>query len=171
MPCPHGFRGLAPGLVASLVLATPALAHDTTPVGVWLDSSERIQVEIAPCGDRLCGTLIWFRWPHDVVGAPLVDTKNTDPALRSRPLLGLTILEGLRRTGELTWADGRIYNPDDGVNYRARMSIREDGALSVRAYVLLPLLGKTYVWTRVHQIRRGPTETEGAPVSRGPRYR
>lgn len=140
---------LLPALVAPLLLASPALAQETTPVGVWLDSSERIQVEIAPCGDRLCGTLIWFRWPHDVVGAPLVDRKNTDPALRTRPLLGLTILEGLRKADERTWTEGRIYNPNDGVNYRARMSMRADGALKVRAYVLLPLLGKTYIWTRV----------------------
>jgi uncharacterized protein (DUF2147 family) len=144
----RGAGRIAPALVAALVLATPARAQET-PVGVWLDSSERIQVEIAPCGDRLCGTLIWFRWPHDVVGAPLVDLKNADPALRGRPLLGLTILEGLRQVDERTWADGRIYNPNDGVNYQARMTIRADGALKVRAYVLLPLLGKTYVWTRV----------------------
>lgn len=141
--------GRIASLAVALVLATPACAQETTPVGVWLDSSERIQVEIAPCGDRLCGTLIWFRWPHDVEGAPLVDLKNTDPALRGRPLLGLTILEGLRQVDARTWADGRIYNPNDGVNYQARMSIRADGALRVRAYVLLPLLGKTYIWTRV----------------------
>jgi uncharacterized protein (DUF2147 family) len=30
------------------------------------------------------------------------------------------------------------------------MSIQADGTLRVRAYVLIPLLGKTFVWTRVH---------------------
>jgi uncharacterized protein (DUF2147 family) len=79
---------------------------------------------------------------------PLVDLKNPDPALRRRPLLGLTILEGLRRTGENTWEDGRIYDPDDGANYRTSMSINDDGTLHVRAYILIPLLGKTLIWTR-----------------------
>ena len=82
-------------------------------------------------------------------GLPLVDLKNKDPALRGRPLLGLTVLEGLRRTGENAWTDGRIYNPDDGENYLARMSIQDDGSLRIRAYILLPLFGHTLIWTRV----------------------
>jgi uncharacterized protein (DUF2147 family) len=137
-------------LAASVVLsvATPAAGDDPTPIGVWQESSERIQVEVAPCGDRLCGKLVWFRWPRDAAGLPLVDLKNPDPNLRTRPLLGLTILQGLRRTGERTWADGRIYNPNDGVNYKASMSMADDGSVRMRAYVLLPILGKTYVWTR-----------------------
>lgn len=129
--------------------STPAEALDPTPVGVWQDASNRIQVEIAPCGDRLCGTLVWFRWPNDAQGLPLVDLRNKDPALRGRALLGLTILRDLRRTGERTWEGGEIYNPEDGMNYRARMTIRKDGALNLRAYALLPLLGKTHIWTRI----------------------
>jgi uncharacterized protein (DUF2147 family) len=31
----------------------------------------------------------------------------------------------------------------------ALMSIGDDGTLRVRAYVLLPILGKTFIWTRV----------------------
>jgi uncharacterized protein (DUF2147 family) len=127
----------------------PPGAQSPTPVGVWLHDNKRIEIEIAPCGDRLCGKLVWFRWPNDAQGLPLVDLNNPDPALRSRPLLGLTVLQDLRRTGENTWEDGNIYNPDDGVNYNAAMSIQDDGSLRVRAYVLIPLFGKTFIWTRI----------------------
>ena len=119
------------------------------PIGVWLLSNQRIQMEIAPCADRLCGKLVWFKHPTDTRGSPLVDAKNPDPALRSRPLLGLTVLQDLRQTGEGIWEDGKIYNPDDGKEYQARMSIQEDGTLHVRAYVVLEVLGKTQVMTRV----------------------
>ncbi len=132
-----------------LLLATPVGAQGPTPVGVWLHPNGRIQVEIKSCGDRLCGTLVWFRRPNDAQGVPLVDFKNNNPALRSRPLLGLTILRGLRRTGKRSWSGGRIYNPDDGIDYRAEMRILGNGKLSVRAYVLLPVLGKTFIWTRI----------------------
>ena len=118
-------------------------------VGVWLHANERIQVEIAPCNDRLCGKIVWFRWPNDAEHLPLVDVKNPDSALRTRPLLGLVVLRELRSAGPRSWQDGRIYNPDDGQEYKARMSIEDDGTLRVRAYVLLPLLGKTQRWTRV----------------------
>jgi hypothetical protein len=47
----------------------------------------------------LCSKNIWFKWPNDAQGLPLIDLKYKDPALRSRPLLGLKILQGLRRTG------------------------------------------------------------------------
>jgi uncharacterized protein (DUF2147 family) len=99
---------IAAFLLLVLLAATFAGAQSLTPVGVWLHVNKRIQVEIAPCGDRLCGKMIWFRWPNDAQGLPLVDSKNANPALRTRPFLGLTILYGLRRTGERTWDEGRI---------------------------------------------------------------
>lgn len=135
-------------LLVSLA-ATSVSAQSLTPVGVWLDSSGRTEVEIAPCGDLLCGKIVWFRWPNDDDGLPMVDVKNNNPALRTRPLLGLAILYGLRRTGERTWEDGRFYYPDDGEDHRARMSILDDGTLRVRYYDLLPLFGETEIWTRI----------------------
>jgi uncharacterized protein (DUF2147 family) len=136
-------------LCGALLAAGPAGAESPTPVGVWLHPNQRIQVEIAPCGARLCGKMIWFRWPNDAQGLPLVDFRNVNPALRARALLGLAVVYGLRRTGERTWGDGRIYNPDDGVEYNSVMTMPADGTLRVRAYVLLPLLGQTLIWTRV----------------------
>lgn len=136
-------------LLAMLLAATPAAAQSPTPVGVWLHPDKRIQIEIAPCGDRLCRKIVWFQWPNDGAGLPLVDLKNSDFKLRTRPLLGLTVLEGLRAAGENRWEDGAVYNPDDGVNYKARMSIEGDGSLRIRAYILLPLFGHTLIWTRV----------------------
>jgi uncharacterized protein (DUF2147 family) len=146
----HMRAALSSWLLLSLMLATlPAVARAPTPVGVWLHANQRIQIEIAPCDDRLCAKIIWFKWPYDAQGQPLVDLKNGDPTLRNRPLLGLNVLQGLRRTGENSWAEGKIYNPDDGVNYQALMSIANDGSLRIRAYLLLPLIGHTLVWTRV----------------------
>lgn len=136
-------------LLALLFVATSTGAQSQTPVGVWLHANKRIQVAIEPCGDRLCGRIVWFRWPNDAQGLPLADLKNRSSALRTRPLLGLTVLRGLRHTGTNTWAGGRIYNPDDGVDYRAQMSIGNNGTLRVRAYVVVPALGKTLTWTRI----------------------
>lgn len=131
-----------------LLAASSASAQGPTPVGVWLHPNQRIQVEIAACGAKLCGKMVWFRWPNDAAGLPLVDIKNVNPALRTRPLLGLAIVHGLHRADERTWVDGRIYNPDDGVEYDSVMTMDPNGSLRVRAYILLPLLGKTLIWTR-----------------------
>jgi uncharacterized protein (DUF2147 family) len=124
-------------------------ASTPTPTGIWQDDSSRVWVQIQACGERLCGTLVWFKWPDGDDGRPLVDLQNADPALRDRPLLGLTILRDLRRTAENRWEGGAIYNPENGIDYRARMSIEDDTTLRVRAYALLPLFGKTQIWTRI----------------------
>ena len=140
--------------IALWLAATPAGAQSATPVGVWLHDNKRIEIEIMPCGETLCGKLVWFKSPNDAQGSPLADLNNPDSALRTRPLLGLMVLNGLRHTGANTWTDGNIYDPDDGATYAASMSMQDDGALQVRAYVLLPMLGKTFVWTRMRTITR-----------------
>jgi len=137
-------------LFALMLLALPATAQTTTPVGVWLHPDKRIEIEIAPCGDRFCAKIVWFKRPNGDDGLPLTDVKNKDLALRTRPLLGLNVLQNLRANGENNWADGEVYNPDDGANYRAQMSIDNAGNLRIRAFVLLPLLGHTLIWTPVH---------------------
>jgi uncharacterized protein (DUF2147 family) len=160
---------LSTALSIVLLAATAANAQspaqgptqDPTPTGFWQDSSGRIQVEIAPCGEQLCGKIVWFKWPNDSQGQPLVDLKNKDPALRTRPLLGLTILDGLRRTGENTWEDGTIYNPEDGESYQADMSIADDGSLQMDAHA--GILGKTLVWTRMDAAGGQPSVPEKPP--------
>lgn len=136
-------------LLVVLFAAASAHAQDLTPVGVWLHENKRIKAEIAPCGDELCGKLVWFKWPNDAEGLPLVDVLNPDPALRTRPLLGLEILSGLRPAGDGTWEGGTIYNPDDGETYSVLMSVQDDGSVRVRVYVFLAIFGETKIWTRV----------------------
>ena len=137
-------------LLFLLLGVAPVGAESPTLVGTWLHANQRIRLEIAPCGDRLCGKLVWFKRPNDAQGRPLTDFENPDPALRTRPLLGLTVLRGLRRVGERTWEDGKIYNPDDGEDYNVTISIQDDATARVRAYVFLPVFGQTQTWTRVH---------------------
>ena len=143
-------------VLAALLVATPAGAQCLTPVGVWLHDNKRIEIEIAPCGDKLCGKLVWLKSPDDTQGQPLVDAKNPVATLQTRPLLGLTVLDSLHRTGECTWDGGNIYDPDDGAAYTASMSVLEDGALEVHAYLLVPVFGKSFIWTRMRSIGAAP---------------
>ena len=142
-------------LLATLLTTTDASSHapdsevNPTPVGVWTDANERIRVEITQWGDRFYGEIVWLSWLSDPQGLPLVDVKNSDPMLRARPLLGLVVLRGFGRADPRSW-EGTIYNPRDGKEYSAVMSIEDDGSLQVRAFVLLPLFGQTHFWRRVN---------------------
>jgi uncharacterized protein (DUF2147 family) len=60
----------------------------------------------------------------------------------------MEILTGLKKSGE-SYGDGRILDPDDGEIYRTEMKLKDQGSkLEVRAYIGIPLLGRTQTWVR-----------------------
>jgi sterol desaturase/sphingolipid hydroxylase (fatty acid hydroxylase superfamily)/uncharacterized protein (DUF2147 family) len=120
-----------------LLLSIDPVRADSGPAGRWMTPGATAVVEIAPCSDApgLCGTVRWLWDGLDEKGRPRLDTQNTDTSLRSRPLVGLSILSGLARTANGGW-EGRIYNPEDGQTYRA--TLRRVGAdtLTIEGCVL-----------------------------------
>lgn len=76
------------------------------------------------------------------------DDKNPDPALRTRPLLGATILHDFHYDGGGKWSGGLIYDPDNGKTYRCQLTLKDADTLEVRGYIGTPLLGRTETWTR-----------------------
>lgn len=127
--------------------STSATGPGASMVGVWLTRGSRSQVEIAPCGDALCGSIVWL--PPEADGSPsrARDVHNRDPELRERRLLGLQIMSGFRPTGANEWGEGEIYNPDDGRIYEPSLTLREDGKLELEACILF--ICQSEVWRRV----------------------
>ncbi len=73
--------------------------------------------------------------------------KCTD-SRKGKPVVGMEILTGLKKLGE-SYGDGRILDPDDGEIYRTEMKLKDQGGkLEVRAYIGIPLLGRTQTWLR-----------------------
>ncbi len=78
---------------------------------------------------------------------PLTCEKCTD-SRKGKPILGMEILSGLKKTGE-SYSGGQILDPDDGEIYKAEMKLKDQGAkLDLRAYIGIPLLGRTQTWIR-----------------------
>lgn len=125
-----------------------AAASASEVTGLWLDGSGRAGIEIVRCGTQLCGRIRWLREPQAADGRPKADVHNENPALRSRPLCGVPMLEGFVPAGPDSWEDGRIYNPEDGATYHATLRLQSDGTLRVRGYVGVPLFGKSQIWSR-----------------------
>src|ERR1700693_6408437 len=85
-------------VVLSLTAAGPAGAAD--PTGYWLTEGDKSQVRIARCGSALCGTLVSLREPNDPeTGKPQVDRNNVDTGKRTRPLIGVAIVLGMKPNG------------------------------------------------------------------------
>ena len=141
------FRNIIGIVVAGgLLFAAPCVFAEDI-LGLWETGDSH--VEIHACGDRLCGRIVALDEPLDKDGNERFDKNNPDPALRSRPVLGMDLIAGLVRAGRKKWEDGTIYNPRDGKTYKCEMKLQRNGSLKVRGYVGTPLLGKTVVWTRI----------------------
>ena len=111
----HAMIGLAALFTGQLFAAdTNARSEDAT--GYWSTPSKHGVVEIAPCGNSICGRLVSSDAIH--ANADARDTHNSDAVLRNQPLSGVTIPGGFVRA-QNGWTGGTIYNPEDGDTYQA----------------------------------------------------
>ena len=90
-----------------------AVAYSQGVIGKWVTEGGDSQVEIYQNGDQLCGKIIWLK-----KGDGQLDTHNPDKSMRSRKLLGVNILTGLKKKGD-KYEGGKIYNPKNGKTYKA----------------------------------------------------
>ncbi|SEO95559.1 DUF2147 domain-containing protein [Aquisalimonas asiatica] len=140
-------------LAVGLTLAAAATADEDVH-GYWLSEEGTAQIELAPCDDDdtlTCGRIVWLDEPYDDDGELLRDTNNDDPELRDREVVGLRIVWDMARddSRDRRWDGGRIYDPENGNTYRARMTLAEDGeTLDLRGYVGIAAFGRTSTWTR-----------------------
>jgi uncharacterized protein (DUF2147 family) len=139
---------IALAAVASCALAGAARAEPGER-GRWLTESGNLEVEIASCGPALCGKVV-----RVLANRSMSDpTRTIQPAEGASPM-GLTILSELTPIGVDEW-QGRIYNRENGKTYDCRVKKVAPDRLSLRTYVLLPLFGRTQVWTRVATASQG----------------
>ena len=68
---------------------------------------------------------------------------------RNKPILGLTIIWGLEKTGDHVWSGGEILDPHNGKVYRLMLTLANDGrSLRARGYIGFSLFGRTQNWYR-----------------------
>ncbi|MCK1743250.1 DUF2147 domain-containing protein [Bradyrhizobium sp. 139] len=131
-------------LMAALLGATAA--HAQSADGTWLTQAGDAHVKISKCGGGICGIIVWLREPHDTAtGQPATDSKNPNPALARRPMIGLPLFSGMQASGPNKWS-GQIYNADDGGSYASSVTVTGADALRVEGCVGALCGGET--WTR-----------------------
>jgi uncharacterized protein (DUF2147 family) len=138
-------------LVAAALLAAapPALGADPI-VGTWAEVDEDGEVgawiAITAKGGLFEGRIVkLFPGPGEpaepVCGA-------CDGQRKDAPVLGMTVVAGLRRQGD-KYSGGRILDPDDGTEYQLEAHLGEGGkTLTIHAFSGISLLGRTQVWRR-----------------------
>ena len=139
------------------VLLTATTAFSAGPsdiIGSWKTDGGDSRLELFRCGEKICGRIVWLKEPNYIdskygeVGTPVIDRKNPDKALQSRPVRGLRILDGFTSQGENTWGNGTCYDPKSGNTYRGKIHLVAPDRLELRGYVGIPFFGRSSVWTR-----------------------
>jgi uncharacterized protein (DUF2147 family) len=123
---------------AALVAATAAAAQDG-PTGAWMVKDRTAIVRIVDCGGQYWGVVAWEKTPG-------LDKNNPNPALRSRPTLGMPVLLDMRPDGRGRWS-GRIYNAEDGQTYDSHVELTGADTLRVEGCALGFLCGGE-TWSR-----------------------
>ena len=139
-------------LATALSLWGTAAFAQSSPTGLWrtIDDdgkTEKSVVRISDAGGTLTGKI------EKIADPTRQDARCTDceGARKDQPVLGMTIIEGVRSGSSADlWDGGTILDPNNGKVYKVRMTLKDGGrTLDVRGYVGMPLLGRTQTWQRV----------------------
>lgn len=131
-------------LILSVLLAAAAgaaLADNGAPTGRWLTESGNLEIDIAPCGAALCGSVVKVLAERAMSAPP-------GAAADARPALGMRLLRDLSPAADGAWV-GTIYNRQNSTTYDCAIRLDEAAHLTVRIYQGTPQTGKTQYWQRV----------------------
>jgi uncharacterized protein (DUF2147 family) len=138
-------------LITAALASVGAAAQDGTPVGVWKtidDQSGKPKslIRISENKGEFRGKIEkLFREPAE---DPNPKCDKCDGTLKDQPILGMTILIGMKQDGD-EFNGGQILDPANGKVYRSKMSLIDGGKkLNVRGYIGVPMLGRTQTWVR-----------------------
>jgi uncharacterized protein (DUF2147 family) len=136
-------------LAALFFCIAVTVAHaQNTPVGLWKSfddhtGQEKSLVRISESGGVVSGRI--EKLLHPSKPNPLCEKCRDDR--HGKPIVGLTIIEGLKQHGEV-WEDGKILDPENGRIYTLRLRPIDGGQkLEVRGYIGPFFRNQT--WTRL----------------------
>lgn len=133
-------------IVFAIIPVVGCFAQDV--IGKWKLEDGSAIVEVYKQGDSFNGKIVWLEEPDGPDGTPAKDRNNPDSKLRSRQLIGLNMLDGLKKTGS-EYSGGKIYDPGNGKTYNCSMKVEGD-VLKVRGSLdKKGLIGRTMDWFRV----------------------
>jgi len=115
------------GLGLTLLSLAPVQAAGD-PTGVWLNDTGRGAIEIKPCGNGLCGHVVWVKDTSDSKGC------------------GRQIIGEARKMGSSLWDGGWIYSPEKKKKYDVELKPLANGNLRVKGYAGTKLFSRTMIW-------------------------
>lgn len=132
-------------LAATAAATSSAVAQPVpSPQGLWLNPHHSVAVETAPCGDKLCGRIVWAN------GEAESDAREAGVT----SLIGTTLLQDYRPDGDGRW-EGAVFVPDMHHSFSSIIDQVTAASLRVRGCILGGLVCKSQIWTRIAAVPKG----------------
>ncbi len=132
--------------------STLALAHDIT--GLWQSIDDKTG---APKGvvkitkdssETYTGTVT--KITPRVGYTPKEFCVNCPAPFTNKPMIGLGVIQGLKKVDEFNFADGKILDPNSGKVYSLKAKLTPNGKrLILRGYIGVSVLGRSQTWIRM----------------------
>ena len=105
-------------------------------LGYWLTSASIVHVK--DCEQSLCATIEHIFVDEGVDPKSILDENNRDKSLRSRPLVGVNLLDQFKFVDkDLTeLKGGKIYDPGRGRIFKSNLYLLDNGNLKVEGCLL-----------------------------------
>lgn len=128
-------------LLAAALAPAPAamIAPQASPVvGVWANPKGTLTVRTAPCGDALCGIVVW------AAATAQADARDAGAGR----LVGMQLLQDYRHVGRDSWA-GRVYVPDMGRSFSSRLRLTAPDRLTISGCLVAGFFCRSQQWHRM----------------------
>lgn len=123
--------------LAATIFASQGVFAAITPVGLWKTIDEdtnqaKSYVRITQTSGVLSGkveTILNSAKQNDICS-------KCDDELKDQPILGMTIITGVKAQDDGVWGDGEILDPTNGKTYTLQLTPQDEGKkLEVRGYI------------------------------------
>jgi len=104
---------------------------------------EKAIVEIFEANGKIYGKIIEILEPEK----KKLKCEKCEGSDKNKPILGLTIIKGLTKNGEV-YDGNNIIDPKNGKSYRCKMYLENKDKLIVRGYIGISFFGRSQVWHR-----------------------
>jgi uncharacterized protein (DUF2147 family) len=124
--------------LAAAAFASPASAGASSAwTGVWRNTNNTVHIKAAPCGAKMCATVIWA----DAQAKAAV-------AAQGRNIIGMQLLRDFQKTGPREWK-GTAYVPDRDLTVSGTIRINDHNTLEATGCALSGMVCQTRQWSRI----------------------
>jgi len=144
-------------LLLTLLCVSPVIAQNTLNdkadniMGTYVakQGEDNFKAKIVKLSDGTYrGQVVWLERDRDSKGNKILDSKNPDRVLRSKPADQVVLFSGLKYDAKKhCWTDTKIYDPQRGVKAHMTAEFVDDGRLRIKGSLLG--ISETVYWKKL----------------------